>query len=236
MKGSIDVLVETDPKESWIQGRNGLYNLHKISIHGDEAIMIDGIGKRGSVINGGLHVDRAAFDELVRQISFPRSTNPEVCQECGSAEVETSVWVKINTGEEQSSCQDDPYCPVCQSETSTFFKTEYTFTIENLLKQTGWKPKAFRFSTKLHGPQYCSSRKSAAASVLINATHELYRAAGTHTQEQTWHDLPEWVTDEMIREYEARDEPFKIPKIQINEEGQRALQAIQKASLTSRHP
>jgi len=63
------IRVDTDVKRSYIQGRNGLYDIHEIEIWETEDgnVFIDGIGKRGNAINGGLHITKEAMTEIAKR-------------------------------------------------------------------------------------------------------------------------------------------------------------------------
>ena len=62
------VTIETT---GYIKGRNVMADLSAIEVWtggiNHAYCFIDGIGKRGSVINGGLQVEAAAFEKLCRQ-------------------------------------------------------------------------------------------------------------------------------------------------------------------------
>lgn len=60
------VEIKLDPEGSWIEGRNGIFDITAISVwsHGAQ-VFIEGIGKRGRAIRGGLGVDsEEAMDRL----------------------------------------------------------------------------------------------------------------------------------------------------------------------------
>jgi hypothetical protein len=62
------IRIQTDPNISYIKGRNGTFDLPSIIVqHLSDTVMIDGVGKRGSVINGGLRISTEAMDNLARR-------------------------------------------------------------------------------------------------------------------------------------------------------------------------
>jgi hypothetical protein len=80
--------VETNVEKSWIQGRNGLFNITAIQIWGPgDVLYVDGIGKRGFAIKGGLCVNIGAFDNLAIQWLESRGyhVTKEACDESPAA-------------------------------------------------------------------------------------------------------------------------------------------------------
>jgi len=64
----IDITVKTDPKVSFIQGRNGHFKMTSIraSQWGNNRykVILDGYGMRGTGINGGFEINTRAFAKL----------------------------------------------------------------------------------------------------------------------------------------------------------------------------
>lgn len=180
-------MTKTNPKVSWIHGRNGMYDLHAFQVWGGTAgkrgedeiptVYIEGISKRGSVINGGLCVDLEAFQKEVERFLHCMPDDPLVCETCGSANVEIKVWVNVNTNEHGTDCEEDPYCPICDEETRTMQKSDYTYTLDFLFAESGWRVADVRWEKGK--PQY----------------------AWLHAGEKVWTELPEWVDEAMIAEY-----------------------------------
>lgn len=64
---NIEVSTKDCKRPGFIQGRNGTADLTAVHIWGDDMIFIDGIGKRGRTINGGLQIPRSVFEEIVEK-------------------------------------------------------------------------------------------------------------------------------------------------------------------------
>lgn len=61
------VTIPTNSERSLISGRNGCYPIKAIEVwEGNGNVFIDGIGRRGKAIKGGLIVTASAFTELCR--------------------------------------------------------------------------------------------------------------------------------------------------------------------------
>ena len=68
------ITIQCDPGRSYIQGRNGLFDIYSLNLYITEEgsrVFIDGIGKRGTIINGGLCVDIKCFEDMIE--SYIRS-------------------------------------------------------------------------------------------------------------------------------------------------------------------
>jgi hypothetical protein len=66
----IDILVETEPNFSVICGRNGTFRIHKLRVWETTErthVYLEGIGKRGVAIRGGICVTKECFTEVVRR-------------------------------------------------------------------------------------------------------------------------------------------------------------------------
>ena len=64
----VNVNVEVDPKESFIVGRNGERPIESVEVWAaDNRAFVDGIGKRGSAIRGGLMFPTKSMDEIARK-------------------------------------------------------------------------------------------------------------------------------------------------------------------------
>ena len=59
------------PAPGFIKGRNGAFDIVGIELwvpeQDDFDVWVDGVGKRGKVINGGLRIAPTGFDEVCRQ-------------------------------------------------------------------------------------------------------------------------------------------------------------------------
>lgn len=66
---NVSVKVATNPKRAYCVGRNGLAPIKEVSVWqgGEGYSFIDGINRRGKVLNGGLCLDTAAMDKLAQQ-------------------------------------------------------------------------------------------------------------------------------------------------------------------------
>lgn len=64
------VQVQTNPEESLVTGRNGTHKLARIDVWKGHAgkLFIEGIGRRGKVLNAGFLIDAPAAKELVAEI------------------------------------------------------------------------------------------------------------------------------------------------------------------------
>jgi len=61
------IIFDTPTTYGWIQGRNGLFDILAVRVgwYGNPTgVYIDGIGKRGKTINGGLSLTASAMDAL----------------------------------------------------------------------------------------------------------------------------------------------------------------------------
>lgn len=67
----------TDASRAYITGRNGTYEITAIHISelDNGIVMIDGIGKRGAVINGGLGINKEAWETICTEIVKRRIGN-----------------------------------------------------------------------------------------------------------------------------------------------------------------
>jgi len=64
----VNVCVEVDPKVSVIVGRNGERPIESIEVWcAADRAFVDGIGKRGSAIRGGLMFPTPVMDEIARK-------------------------------------------------------------------------------------------------------------------------------------------------------------------------
>jgi hypothetical protein len=66
----IDIIVPTDLEWSVITGRNGTFPIGKLRVwesHDHTNLYIEGIGKRGFAIRGGLRVTKECFEEISRR-------------------------------------------------------------------------------------------------------------------------------------------------------------------------
>lgn len=66
----IEFTTPTDPELSVIDGRNGTYHINKLYVwesHYHRHVYIEGIGKRGVSIKGGLRVTMDCFTNACRQ-------------------------------------------------------------------------------------------------------------------------------------------------------------------------
>ena len=64
----LDIKQEVNPGQSWVMGRNGLWNMKQLHIWqtGDSRVVFDCISaKRGIIINGGFGIDGLSFEQLV---------------------------------------------------------------------------------------------------------------------------------------------------------------------------
>jgi hypothetical protein len=68
-KNNIDVEAPTDPSDSIVTGRNGVFHINKLWVweNGIGQIYIEGIGRRGKALRGGLRVTKHCFVQLCRQ-------------------------------------------------------------------------------------------------------------------------------------------------------------------------
>ena len=61
-----------------IQGRNGYFQISAVQVwHGTDTAFIEGIGKRGTVINGGLDLPIEVMDEIAQQWLNARGVEKE---------------------------------------------------------------------------------------------------------------------------------------------------------------
>ena len=76
------LFVRVGTQRGWIQGRNGLFDIRAVEASGypedNTLVMLDGIGKRGNPINGGIALEPRAMDELARKWLEARGLLPEV--------------------------------------------------------------------------------------------------------------------------------------------------------------
>lgn len=87
--------VEIKTDHAYIQGRNGYWEITAINIWWDDRyVHIDGVGKRGIPINGGLdrilprNMDTLCQSYLdARRATDPATTEPEDCPKCASDNV-----------------------------------------------------------------------------------------------------------------------------------------------------
>ena len=64
----VNVCVDVDPKVSLIVGRNGERPIEFVEVWAaDDRAFVDGIGKRGSAIRGGLMFPTKTMDEIARE-------------------------------------------------------------------------------------------------------------------------------------------------------------------------
>ena len=66
----IEFTIPTDPELSVIDGRNGCFRIQKLYVwesHDHHHVYIDGIGRRGIAIKGGLRVTIECFASACRQ-------------------------------------------------------------------------------------------------------------------------------------------------------------------------
>lgn len=58
----VDDTTSVDCKDGLLTGRNGCFHMMKFQIHNmDERVFVDGVGKRGHVLNGGMVLDGEEF-------------------------------------------------------------------------------------------------------------------------------------------------------------------------------
>ena len=64
---AVRVEVQVDSSKSMITGRNGEFDIKAIAVWGSAGrVFLDGIGKRGSAIRGGMSFPTDKMDELAR--------------------------------------------------------------------------------------------------------------------------------------------------------------------------
>ena len=74
----VSVNVQVDPTESQIVGRNGERPIEAVEVWcADDKAFIDGIGKRGTAIRGGLIFPTEKMDEIARGWLKARGLNLE---------------------------------------------------------------------------------------------------------------------------------------------------------------
>jgi hypothetical protein len=78
-KERIDIRVPTDPEDSIVRGRNGTYYITTLRVCEmfDGYVSLEGIGKRGFVIRGGLCVTKKCFEEMCRAYLAQTVTDTE---------------------------------------------------------------------------------------------------------------------------------------------------------------
>ena len=79
-------MVATDADRLWIMDRNGLFPITALQFDSfDEIAYIEGIGKRGTAINGGFYIESAALEQAcVRWLSVRLSLELQQILDPGS--------------------------------------------------------------------------------------------------------------------------------------------------------
>jgi hypothetical protein len=95
MKAKTKTIVVDADTEGFITGRNGTFDITKVVLtqthSGSLEVLIDGVGKRGKFLNGGLRVTVAAMDELCEKWLKERGklkmsdSDRQTIQECARA-------------------------------------------------------------------------------------------------------------------------------------------------------
>ena len=72
---------ETNDKESLIVGRNGTHRMKAVEIWWGSSgtLFIDGIGRRNTILNAGLIIDKPAAVQLIKQLRGFLEHDPELC-------------------------------------------------------------------------------------------------------------------------------------------------------------
>lgn len=115
-----EIVVAVNPKDSYIRGVNGDFELTALKLWDyEDRIYLDGIGKRGRTIKGGIRVDKQSFAELCRKFlkAYPAEpvssgdqylarggTGCPVCGENGEAEGVSSVDVESSYATQKCEC------------------------------------------------------------------------------------------------------------------------------------
>jgi hypothetical protein len=96
----IDIAVETEPEFSVISGRNGTFRITKLRVwesNDHTHVYLDGIGKRGVSIRGGLCVSKECFTDLCRKFLAALATP------AGAVQGTQKIYPKTNSDD----CQID---------------------------------------------------------------------------------------------------------------------------------
>src|SRR5215475_13193710 len=93
----IDIKVPTDPEDSIVRGRNGTYYITTLRVCEmfDGYVSLEGIGKRGFVIRGGLCVTKKCFEEMCRAYLAQTVTESEAQKLELEAEYELSAVLNL---------------------------------------------------------------------------------------------------------------------------------------------